>query len=669
MVPETVSGNDGYPLYRRRSTDNGGQSATLKMRGCDVDVDNRWVVPYSPILSKAFQAHINVEYCNSVKSIKYICKYVNKGSDMAVFAVESRDEILQYQLGRYISSNEATWRIFSFPIHERYPTVVHLAVHLENGQRVYFTSDNAQARAEAPPATTLTAFFALCLSDLFAKNLLYSEVPTYYTWNTSTKKFVARKEGKPVDGEANKYRSDAIGRIYTVHPNNAECFFLRLLLVNVRGPTSFQALRTVEDRVCETYREACQLLNLLEDDSHWNNALADASETAAPQQIRFLFAVLLTSCAPSSPQELWEKHKESMSEDFLRRHPSDTLPAVIFNQTLLAIENICRSISNKSVNQLGLTITLDRSEVEQIDQDYRSEISFNVEELQTFVGENITKLNNEQKLIFEIVMSRVQTRQGGFFFLDAPGGTGKTFLISLILAQIRAEGGIALAVASSGIAATLLDGGRTAHSALKLPLNVDASETPTCNITKNSGMGRVLKTCDLIIWDECTMAHKKSLEALSNSLKDIRGSDQIFGNALILLSGDFRQTLPVIPRSTPADEINACLKSSSLWCNVKTLTLKTNMRIEILRDNQISARQFSRQLLDIGNGYDTINQKLPEDFCTLASCTQDLIDLVFPNIATKFTDKDWLSSRAILAPKNTDVNAINSTIQDIIPGN
>jgi len=35
----------------------------------------------------------------------------------------------------------------------------------------------------------------------------------------------------------------------------------------------------------------------------------------------------------------------------------------------------------------------------------------------------------------------------------------------------------------------LLDGGRTAHSTLKLPMNLQASETPTCNVTKNFGMG------------------------------------------------------------------------------------------------------------------------------------------------------------------------------------
>ena len=48
----------------------------------------------------------------------------------------------------------------------------------------------------------------------------------------------------------------------------------------------------------------------------------------------------------------------------------------------------------------------------------------------------------------------------------------KPFLTNLLLAKMRLKGQIALAVASSGIAATLLTGGRTAHSAFKLPLDV-----------------------------------------------------------------------------------------------------------------------------------------------------------------------------------------------------
>lgn len=93
-------------------------------------------------------------------------------------------------------------------------------------------------------------------------------------------------------------------------------------------------------------------------------------------------------------------------------------------------------------------------------------------------------------------MMAIENESGGLHFLDAPGGTGKTFLISLILAKIRSQNNIALAFVSSGIAATLLDGCRTAHSALKLPLNLQNTKTPTCNITKNSGSGKVLSTCN-----------------------------------------------------------------------------------------------------------------------------------------------------------------------------
>lgn len=174
LISDTIHGNDGYPLYRRRPTNDNGRSIKLTHQNQEVEIDNRWIVPYSPLLSKTFKAHINVEICNSVKSIKYVCKYLNKGSDMAVFGVaaNNRDEITQYQMGRYISSNEAIWRILSFSIHERHPTVVHLAVHLENGQRVYFTTENVLERAARPPTTTLTAFFLLCQNDIFARRLL-----------------------------------------------------------------------------------------------------------------------------------------------------------------------------------------------------------------------------------------------------------------------------------------------------------------------------------------------------------------------------------------------------------------------------------------------------------------------------------------------------------------
>ncbi|XP_008183780.1 uncharacterized protein LOC103309628 [Acyrthosiphon pisum] len=104
FIQDTQTGDDGYPKYRRKAPEN--VYFTVEING--KTLDNRWVVPYNSVLSRTFGAHINVEYCNSVKSIKYICKYSTKGSDQAAFGFENdNDEVKLYESGRYISSSEA----------------------------------------------------------------------------------------------------------------------------------------------------------------------------------------------------------------------------------------------------------------------------------------------------------------------------------------------------------------------------------------------------------------------------------------------------------------------------------------------------------------------------------------------------------------------------------
>ncbi|GFT56588.1 ATP-dependent DNA helicase [Trichonephila clavipes] len=130
-------------------------------------------------------SHYSQEYFVPIKSIKYVCKYSNKGSDIAVFDVTSSDgntcnEVYQYEIGRHISSNEAVWSILNFPIHECYPTVIHLIVHLENGQRVHFTEGNAAERARFAPETTFIAYFNICNVDDFARTLFYHQIPSNY---------------------------------------------------------------------------------------------------------------------------------------------------------------------------------------------------------------------------------------------------------------------------------------------------------------------------------------------------------------------------------------------------------------------------------------------------------------------------------------------------------
>ncbi|GBP58182.1 hypothetical protein EVAR_86344_1 [Eumeta japonica] len=113
-------------------------------------------------------------------------------------------------------------------------------------------------------------------------------------------------------------------------------------------------------------------------------------------------------------------------------------------------------------------------------------------------------------------------------------------------------------------------------------------------------MAKVLIAAKIIIWDECTMAHKRALEALDRTSKDLPKDSRCFGDAMILLSGDFRQTLPVVPRSIAADEINARLKSSNLWYNVKKFQSVANKRVALLNDP--STEDFCKQLLTIGKG-------------------------------------------------------------------
>jgi hypothetical protein len=133
---ETVVPEDGYPIYRRRPS-----SRTFKKRvkGRDVELDCRWIVPYNPYLTKRYKAHINVEVAGSVKAVKYIHKYIYKGADRATLRVEDRmDEITMTLNGRVITPAMAIWNIFSYQCHEEKPAVKLLPFHLEGRHRVRF---------------------------------------------------------------------------------------------------------------------------------------------------------------------------------------------------------------------------------------------------------------------------------------------------------------------------------------------------------------------------------------------------------------------------------------------------------------------------------------------------------------------------------------------------
>ena len=698
FISETICADDGYPLYRRRKPCEGGHTGVKKVRGKNVTVDNRFVVPYSPYLCEKYDCHINVEVCNSINAIKYVIKYVNKGNDMAAFAFQRHnpsDEIDIFQAARYVSCSEACWRIFGYHIHKHYPAVINLQVHLPNGQRVLFTPENAQDKAQHPPKTTLTAFFALCqryhspqtrniisADRKFVKNLLSSNVPQYFTFVDKGKVWKPRIRGSaPVlnaDGEMTSFKSSsAIGRVYNVHPRQAECFFLRLLLHHQTGCCSFENLRTVDGNLYPSFREACRALGLLEDDAHWRTAMEEASAHASPHSLRVLFSILLTSCQLADPLHLWETHKNSMTEDLLHRYRQATrefdapFTPALYNDALIRIEDIVHEISGDNLTHFGLPTT-NRTHSDSAASDYARETAYDVAVLQQFLDENEENLTVDQRIIYDRIIQLIDEKRGGFLFIDAPGGTGKTYLAKMALSRIRSQRLIALATASSGIASQLLPNGRTSHSTFKIPLDLTSSDQPMCNIKKGTQTAKLIKECSAVFWDESTMMNRVALEAVDRTFRDIRDCQKIFGGVLFVLSGDFRETLPVIRGGTRANEIHSYLKSSPLWHYVETHSLTTNMRVHL--HNDLNAAAFSNLLLTVGDGripctVDTQTITVPEELCHIVSTDDELFDKVYDNLEDNHANIDWLMERAILAPLNETVNAINNILLNRFPGN
>ncbi|XP_066334375.1 uncharacterized protein [Miscanthus floridulus] len=82
-------------------------------------------------------------------------------------------------------------------------------------------------------------------------------------------------------------------------------------------------------------------------------------------------------------------------------------------------------------------------------------------------------LNEEQQSTYNEIMFAVDSDHEGFFFVDGPGSTRKTYLYRAMLAPIRSQDKIVVATATSGVAASIIPGGRTAHSRFKVPLTID----------------------------------------------------------------------------------------------------------------------------------------------------------------------------------------------------
>jgi hypothetical protein len=308
FVDQTVIDSDGYPVYRRRN--NG-----VFIKKGEAFVDNRYVVPYNRELLLKYNAHINVEWCNQSRSIKYLFKYVHKGHDRVTATFyqsgnECYDEIKMYYDCRYLSACEAAWRIFSFDINYREPSVERLNFHLEGEEPIVFEDhEDIEDVIKKPHIhdTKFLAWFEANSKYPEARDLTYGEFPLKFTWKASQRKWTPRQRGL------------SIGRVHFVPPGSGEKFYLRTLLNYVKGPVCYDDIKTVNGVKYKTFKDACFALGLLDDDKEFIDAINQASVWGTASSMRRLFVELLVTNQFSRPEVVFEKVWESLSDDILYR--------------------------------------------------------------------------------------------------------------------------------------------------------------------------------------------------------------------------------------------------------------------------------------------------------------------------------------------------------------
>ena len=450
-----------------------------------------------------------------------------------------------------------------------------------------------------------------------------------------------------------------------VAPTAGERFHLRMLLMVVRGPRSFDDLKNVDGEVCETFHEACLRRGLLEDDGEWEICLRDAAEIQTGSQFRHLFATLLLFCSPAQPNILWMSFRDKICDDLRHRlfehGRTNVMQNDIFDFGLHLIDDILHDSGHTISDfpsmpqpQSNWSDTICNRLISQ-QMNYDSHYEANT------AHQYLSSLNDDQRHAFQKIWESIIHKEGKSFFIDGYGGCRKTYLYQVICHAIRAEGIIILYIASTGLACLLLPGGQTAHSMFKIPIDT-LSGTSTCNIPKESLRADLLRMAEAVIYDECLMTHRHSFEALDRTLQDLHDCPKPFGGLTMIFGGDFQQILPVVPNGSRADIVNACLRNSYLWNNMNILKLRINMRLQHSPDD----KSFAEWLLDVGHGRHTDNNgniSIPQSMIT--STEDELIDKIFGDIHQITINPpavDYFLDHAILAPRNIDVQETNEKI-------
>nr|GEV55738.1 ATP-dependent DNA helicase PIF1-like [Tanacetum cinerariifolium] len=363
--------------------------------------------------------------------------------------------------------------------------------------------------------------------------------------------------------------------------------------LNCRGAQSFTDLKMVNKINYATFKAACFAYGLLNDDKEWTHAIAEASIWAMAQQLRDLFVTFLLFCDVSRPLKLWEKNWVRLSEDILdkkRKHykyPELNLSdEQVRNYCLLEIQDLLNTHGKYLTDYKDLPQPNPNLLTNLDNRLLKEALSFDANKSKVEHEKVHSMLNPEQRLIYEQIIEYVHNDKGQFCFIHGPGGTGKTFLYKTIIARLRSEQMIVLVVASSALDKTLQD---------------------------------IL------------------------GYKNYARSNRIFGGMTVLLEGDFRQILPVIPNAKRPEKLIIEKKISIDGC---WLWVMGNYQLKKESEDEPTWIE------------------IPEEFLIKSwnSPIEQIVAETYPDFTLRQGDDEYLTERAILTPRNDDADAINENM-------
>jgi hypothetical protein len=619
MTDRTKIDSDKFPIYRRR----GLFTAQVKDYNNNVrHVTDEWVVPYSAFLLRRYGCHCNVEVAAHVKTFKYLYKYVLKAPDSASVVI---DEIHAFIHGRLLSASEAAFRILGLRLHQEWPPITCLDVHLPNHDIMVF--DPTMSREELlemrnTTETTLTAWFKLNLEDVHARQFLYMDIPEHYRYEKSTATWLRRKN-----------RSVSIGRTYSVSPRNTELFALRLLLNVVRGAVSWRCVLHYDGFIHATFADACRARGLLRDDSAVWHAFAEiVQHSVSLHVIRQHFAMFLLHVQVESPTSFFNMFAGDMCD-------GDCNDTNIRN-SLRAIDNHLRE-QNSSLAVFGFDLD-SNAPAHQEHEDAHA--------VQQQYDDLFEKCTSEQKrAVCDVVQASMRSDQNiqtsNVFIIQGGAGTGKTLWINCVSAALKCKYKNVECVASSGLAASLITGGKTAHSAFGIP--IPTLDSSFCRL--DPVLRQHYRNVDVIIWDEMSMIHILTSDCVDRSLQDIRNCSLPFGGVIMIFVGDFKQLPPVVRSGRGEYET---IRRCSWWASSCKHVFSTNWRAQ-------NNESYQALLHRIGTG------EMQEVMVPTECMGSDIAELIHRTYGDDIINAEN-DSNMILTFRLEDVTTVNDMVMNMI---